>query len=275
MLKPRAQKLLLKYGGRLDLMRDFTIKKYEELCSVLLKHGYVPFTVFSYLSCSCENEDFDKVVILRHDVDRKAVNALKMAEVENELGIQSTYYFRYPYTFNSVLVKKVSDLGHEVGYHYEVLSKTKGNYEKAITLFEYELGLCREISDVKTICMHGSPLSRYDNRDLWKKYDFKRFGIIGEAYLSVKEVSYFSDTGRSWNLKNKLRDFILGDDVGNLVAVNTTDELIKFIKSRNPKKLYILVHPERWALSNPEWLYGWIMDNLFNAGKKFLRIVKR
>lgn len=45
--------------------------------------------------------------------------------------------------------------------------------------------------------MHGNPLSPRDNRELWKKYKFKDFGIIGEAYLSIdfNEVSYFTDTG--------------------------------------------------------------------------------
>jgi hypothetical protein len=46
-----------------------------------------------------------------------------MAELEHELGIQSTYYFRFPYTFKPDIIGKIHDLGHEVGYHYEVLSK--------------------------------------------------------------------------------------------------------------------------------------------------------
>ena len=34
---------------------------------------------------------------------------------------------------------KIHDLGHEIGYHYEVLSKANGDYEKAMKLFEQEL----------------------------------------------------------------------------------------------------------------------------------------
>ena len=40
------------------------------------------------------------------------------------------------------------DLGHEVGYHYEVLSKAKGDYEKAIQMFEQELNEFRKKVDV-------------------------------------------------------------------------------------------------------------------------------
>jgi hypothetical protein len=87
----------------------------------LLDSGYTPLTVYSYLVL--EGKKNNKLVVLRHDIDRKQKNALRMAKLEHELGIQSTYYFRFPYTFKPELIGKIHDLGHEVGYHYEVLSK--------------------------------------------------------------------------------------------------------------------------------------------------------
>ena len=49
--------------------------------------------------------------------------------------------------------------------------------------------------------MHGSPLSRYDNRKLWEKYDYREFGIIGEPYFDIdfNKVLYLTDTGRRWD----------------------------------------------------------------------------
>ena len=38
--------------------------------------------------------------------------------------------------------------------------------------FRFYLDKFRNIYPVKTICMHGSPLSKYDNRLLWEKYDY-------------------------------------------------------------------------------------------------------
>ena len=108
------------------LMRDFTLEKYEELCLTLLNSNYTPLTVYSYLILSClggQKNNNNKLVVLRHDIDRRPMNALQMAELEHELGIQSTYYFRFPYTFKPDIIGKINDLGHEVGYHYEVLSK--------------------------------------------------------------------------------------------------------------------------------------------------------
>ena len=59
-------------------MRDFTMGKYEGLCLALLDSGYVPLTVYSYLRTGKQNNN--KLVVLRHDVDRKPMNAFKMAE---------------------------------------------------------------------------------------------------------------------------------------------------------------------------------------------------
>jgi hypothetical protein len=134
------------------------------------------------------------------------------------------------------------------------------------------------IADVKTISMHGSPLSKYDNRDLWKRYDFKDFGIVGAAYLSIssKDVNYFSDTGRSWNWKNKMRDFMIDNNNDkDLIGVNTTDELIRLIKSERVERLYILAHPERWASNKSEWIFSYMKDSMFNVGKKVLTKVRR
>ena len=72
------------------------------------------------------------------------------------------------------------------------------------------------LSHVKTICMHGSPLSKWDNRDLWKKYDYRDFGIIAEPYFDVDfdEVFYLTDTGRRWDGdKVSVRDKVKGTDV--------------------------------------------------------------
>ncbi|MBA7530624.1 hypothetical protein ES705_22833 [subsurface metagenome] len=71
----------------------------------------------------------------------------------------------------------------------------------AIESFQKNLETLRKIAPVKTICMHGSPLSKWDNRNLWEKYDYKAFGIIGEPYYDVdySKVLYITDTGRKWN----------------------------------------------------------------------------
>ena len=115
-------------------------------------------------------------LILRHDVDRYPSQTLKMAELEFNLGITATYYFRIvPSVFKDDVIKKVAELGHEIGYHYEDLTICKGNNEKAIKSFERNyLEKIRRFYPVQTICMHGSPMSPWDNKKLWEKYDYKK-----------------------------------------------------------------------------------------------------
>lgn len=42
---------------------------------------------------------------------------------------------------------------HEIEYHYEVLGNCKGDYEKALELFKYELNDFRKICEINTISM--------------------------------------------------------------------------------------------------------------------------
>jgi len=251
---------------------DFTIEKYSELCKAIVQSDYRVLTVKEYLQNPIENT---QVIIMRHDVDRKPANALKMAQLENDFRISATYYFRSKAISKNIeIVRQVAALGHEIGYHYETLAKAKGDYKKAIKIFEEDLQEFTKISCIKTICMHGSPLSRWDNRDLWKKFDFRRYGIIGEPYLSFdfRKVAYLSDTGRNWNsLKHTLRDKVEGQCIPQL---SSTDNLISLIENRELKQICILVHPERWD-SKIEWLQQAMVDFLINQMKRIIQVLRK
>jgi hypothetical protein len=102
-------------------------------------------------------EECDLKIILRHDVDRRMDRAVRMAELENELGIRSTYYLRsIPKVFRPDAIRRLHELGHEVGYHYEVMSRADGDAEEAIALFEEDMRRFGEIVPVDTVSMHGS-----------------------------------------------------------------------------------------------------------------------
>lgn len=152
-------------------------------------------------------------VMLRHDVDARPENSLRCARMEQTLGINGTYYFRtVPGAWSEDVIREIHHLGHETGYHYEDLAAARGNLDKAIRRFEENLAKLRRLVPVETICMHGSPVSKHDNRLLWEKYDYRDYGIIGEPYLDIdfQAVTYLTDTGRRWNGdKYSIRDRIL------------------------------------------------------------------
>ena len=176
---------------------DFTIKQYTQLLKALQSQGYFlkPFAEFI-------EHPGKKVLVLRHDVDALPKNSLRFAKLQAAQGIAGTYYFRIiPQSFNERIIKEISAMGHEVGYHYETMDTYKGSVDKAYDEFCGNLNKFRKLVPIKTISMHGSPLSKFDNREIWKKYDYKKLGIIGEPYFDIdfSEIAYYTDTGRRWD----------------------------------------------------------------------------
>ncbi len=176
---------------------DFTLKTYRNLLEALQKKGYY----FQHFDQFLEKPK-ERVVILRHDVDLIPSNSLRTAKLENQIGITGSYYLRsVPASFDEMIMSEIAKLGHEIGYHYENLTTCKGDMACAIKDFENNLARFRELVPVKTICMHGSPLSRWDSRKLWEKYNYRDYGVIGEPYFDIDftKVLYLTDTGRRWD----------------------------------------------------------------------------
>lgn len=159
-------------------------------------------------------------------------------------------------------------MGHEIGYHYEDLTLAKGNIDKAYTSFCNNLELLRQYYPVRTICMHGSPLSKWDSKDIWKKYNYKELGIIAEPYFDIDyhKVFYLTDTGRSWNNNNySIRDVV---NSGFDIKIKNTHHLIGMIASGNfPHKILINTHPQRWHDFGIRWIKELILQNIKNLIK--------
>jgi len=234
------------------LNRDFTVRKYKELLDAFKEAGYEFQTVEDYV-----RKPNSRVVILRHDVDSWPQNALQMAELENELGIKSTYYFRKSWlSFKENIVQKIIGYGHEIGYHYEDLSAAKGNYAEAIIRFRDNLSFFRKYYPVTTIAMHGRPLSKWDSKDIWNQYDYRSYGLIAEPYLdfNFNKILYLTDTGNRWDGdKYSIRDYVKSS---YSYEIHTTEELIKHIQGDLlPNKIMLNVHPARW---NDDYFKWWI-----------------
>ncbi|NTU50199.1 MAG: hypothetical protein HGA87_04830 [Desulfobulbaceae bacterium] len=250
-------------------MKDFTCDIYEQLLLSIKGAGYA-FQTFEEFVQHPKN----KVVVLRHDIDKLPENALKVAQIENKHGIKASYYFRIlPFVYKENILSAVAALGHELSYHYEDLSLAKGDYEKAIEHFKIHLENIRKIYPAKTICMHGSPLSKWDNREIWKKYDYRKFGVIAEPYFDVdyNEVFYVTDTGRQWNKgEASVRDKVSSRFN---IEINSTEHFIDLIKQgKLPDKIIINTHPQRWTNDFMLWTQELVMQNVKNVIKKYVLV---
>jgi hypothetical protein len=257
-------------------MTDFTIKSYSEFISALAAKYYKVCSVIELF----DNQKKQSIA-LRHDVDRLPQNALKMAELEAKAKITATYYFRsVPSVFKPEIIQRISDLGHEIGYHYENLSYIGGMhknisrerfFEMAIEDFEKNLEKFRKIGPIKTICMHGSPLSKYDNRELWNVYDYRDYGIIGEPYFDIdfNEVLYLTDTGRAWNTSGgNVRDRVQSRFNYNF---KSSHDIIRALENDElPSKIMLNVHPHRWFDNYFLWTKELVFQKTKNIIKSFL-----
>lgn len=274
-------------------MRDFTFDIYRLLLESLIKKGYNFLSFKDYIEKLdfISESNFKHYCILRHDVDRNPLNSLLIARLEKEFGIVGSYYFRIvPGSFNESIIKEISNIGHEIGYHYEemdLVSKSESSkikdknkedinlrVDRAYELFGKNLEKMRKVTDVKTICMHGSPLSKYDNKIIWSKYNYKDLNIVGEPYFDIdwNEFGYLTDTGRKWNgressVRDKVDSRFKFDFKSTRDIIANVDEL--------PNKLMITLHPQRWNNNSIPWLTEYVSQNLKNIIKKYLYVKQK
>lgn len=242
---------------------DFTVKKYSQLL-VALKNSGMQFNI-------------------RHDVDLKPENSLRIAKIEAELGVRTTYYFRMvPESYNEDIILEISSLGHEIGYHYETLTTCNGDIDSAYVLFCQHLESLRKIVPVTSICMHGSPRSKWDSKDIWKKYDYRELGIKYEPYLDTdfSNALYLTDTGRRWDgYRVSVRDKIPGyqevwESEG--LSFHSSNEIIAQLNDshsvlrQSGKILYITTHPQRWTPIGKDYFVEYGMQFAKNIVKWIL-----
>jgi len=272
---------------------DFTIKIYKNLLTTLQKQGFSFQTFAGYSDDRIINTQVvegslnpqsairnSQFVLLRHDVDARPQNSLRFARIQSALGITGTYYFRIvPQSWDEAIIREMVDLGHEVGYHYETMDTCRGDVDKAYEEFCRNLEKFRKLTPVKTISMHGSPLSGFDNRDIWQKYDYKKLGILAEPYFDIdfNQLYYITDTGRRWdghlyNVRDKAtkENPVTNPEFLKLSYRHTTD-IIKAVEAGSfPQRAMLNFHPQRWNDQTLPWIKEFIWQNIKNQGKKMI-----
>ena len=242
---------------------DFTLQKYSQLL-VALKASGVSFR-------------------LRHDVDLLPQNSLRTAEIESGLGLSAIYYFRMvPESYDEDIIKAIVSLGHEIGYHYESLTTCNGDMDAAYDDFCGNLAKLRRLAPITSICMHGSPRSKWDSRDLWTKYDYRALGIEYEPYFDTdfETTLYLTDTGRRWDgyhvsVRDKIPVFQEKWELQGLVF-HSTDDIISQLENVNSAlrksqySLLITTHPQRWNPFGTSYIKEYCMQTIKNLVKRLL-----
>jgi len=165
--------------------------------------------------------------ILRHDVDFDPGIALRMAQLEAERGIRSTYFILLTSPYYNLLIgenrrvpRQLVELGHKVGLHYDIIDLSLSGENQVLTEFKFQISILSELagSEIKMICAHNPSLSSDD--------PFKRSDEFINAADSkfTTDITYLSDSCGAWR-----------------------DEAIDIFKSGIiPERLQLLIHPFYW-----------------------------
>lgn len=101
---------------------EFTFPAYRGLLSLLRERGYEFRGYHDYA-------DTSRCVILRHDVDQSLSQAVRLAELEAEEGVRSTWFVLLRTDFYNVFSKAGTEalrhiqfLGHDIGLHFDEAS---------------------------------------------------------------------------------------------------------------------------------------------------------
>lgn len=255
-------------------MRDFSLPMLERLLTALQGAGFRFVRFDAYYQDREPYDTTEKVILFRHDVDRFPRTAVATAALEARLGLAGTYYVRMkPWTFKPEVLKAIAGLGHEIGYHYECLADTDGDYDRAAQLCRENLERFRAVVPVSTASMHSRPLSKWDNRLLWNEHPLDSFGLIGETYRSIdhRRYLYLADSGRNWNANRN----VVWDTVDGAVPPPMkpgTEGLIEAVAGGVFGSIHLLIHPNRWPGGSLAWVSQTVQDAAINSLKT---VVKR
>ena len=206
---------------------DFTLANYERLVELAVKNGY------QFISYTNEFVEGRKDILWRHDVEFEPDVALKMAEIEHNHGVKTTYFFQIHSLFYNLfdphyteVFHAIHALGHYVGLHFDshyygITNEDQLNkfIELDCAYFEAVLGV-----KIKTYSFHNT--TPFTHSCLKPMYG----GLINVYSSHFKEkYNYCSDSLGYWRF-DRLEDVLNDDSIKHLQVLthdaNWTDEVL-------------------------------------------------
>lgn len=163
-------------------------------------------------------------MIFRHDIDTDLGKAVRLAELEAELGISSTYFVLLTSDFYNVYsrrsyeaLQKILRCGHELGLHFDETryDGIAGDRDGMVRQIQREARLLQDAvgAEISTVSMHMPSRQTLD-------MDLQIPGMVnsyGKTFFH--EFKYLSDSARRWR-----------------------EPVLDYIRDRQYDKLHILTH---------------------------------
>lgn len=199
---------------------DFTRSNYRRLINKA-KEKYKFRSYYDF------NED-DNFIIWRHDIDFSPHAARKLAHIEFEEGIKTTYFILLHSEFYNLLEKEVTNclqdiisLGHDIGLHFDPSYYNVTDQSQIDEYLIFEKFLIENIFkiEIKSFSFHiTTSLAKECINDKYAKL------INATSKYFREKVEYCSDSNGYWRFR-RLEDLLI---------------------KPNNKCLQVLTHPEMW-----------------------------
>ena len=173
----------------------FTYKAYRELIHKLK----LEYNIVSYSDCF----DLSRCAILRHDIDYDLEKAVKLAYIEKEIGVSSTYFVLVTSDLYNVFsaknvqfLQEIITCGHEIGLHFDEVRypELEGNLDAIREKIIEESKLLETATGTKV-----SAVSMHRPSKAMLEADLKIPGIINSYGADFfKGFKYLSDSRRRW-----------------------------------------------------------------------------
>jgi len=202
-------------GG--EAIMKFTYKAYRELIALLREYNYTICDYHNYAKS-------DRSVIIRHDIDLEIGKAVRMAQIEKEMGVSSTYFVLVSSNFFNIFSKRnqdqlrrICDMGHAVGLHFDEV-KYEGGQTDLVQAMEEEAALLEKClgREVRSLSMHRP--SRATLEADYKVAGGRIVNSYGTEFFHRHK--YVSDSRRNWR-----------EDVEGIITSGAYD------------RLHVLTHP--------------------------------
>lgn len=190
---------------------SFSPELYSHFLAEARRHNYTILKLNELLSHTASP---NPIMLLRHDIDIAPQYALKMALIEAENDIQSSYFFMINSGFynalesrNRQIIKAIADMGHEIGLHWDTTDTLAQDIQILSTIIQ---------KPITSVSQHNptiNGLQHIRSNNLLDAYD--------QAILQEHAFIYVSDSGMKWRSKT------IFDLMGQ-------------------QRLYFLCHPESW-----------------------------
>jgi peptidoglycan/xylan/chitin deacetylase (PgdA/CDA1 family) len=225
----------------------FTFQFIENQYQQLKDLGYDFITCAEYVEI--KKHTYGKVIVNRVDIDFSVKKTAELLDIFNRLGIKATFFIRLhapeynPFSFeNYLILKRIIDEGHEMGYHSEVVDQAAIWGEDAAVCLKRDIDILNRMFNTKIVgvASHGG-MTGLNNLDFWKERKAPDYGLLYEAYDKQPEFNLFQEafyvSDSEWTRWKAYDKGVLCTDDRRTPVEHAQD---------GHKLLHLLIHPDTY-----------------------------